>query len=95
MQKEPLLHEEACSRGSNFVAARPATAYTDGMEFCSIDPVTGSLTDAGMFADLDQVEEPVRLRRRSLARLRKQGLSDDAIRECWPGLASLLPTPLA
>ena len=63
------------------------------MEFSSTDPVTGRLSDEGMFSDLDQADSPA-TQRRLLKGLRKQGLSDDAIRATWPQLAPLLAPPL-
>ena len=61
------------------------------MEFCSIDE-DGRTSDAGMFGDLDQVDSPA-TQRATLKQLRKQGLTDDAIRRTWPSLAALLPPP--
>lgn len=61
------------------------------MEFCSIDD-DGHISDAGMFGDLDRVDSPA-TQRATLKSLRKQGLSDEAIRHTWPGLALLLPEP--
>lgn len=61
------------------------------MEFCSIDE-DGHISDAGMFEDLDRPASPAS-QRAMLKSLRKQGLSDEAIRRTWPGLALLLPDP--
>ena len=88
-EKSPRARRKA--RGLKLYFAARA-GYNRQMEFCYEDE-NGRLTDAGMFGDLDQANSPA-TQRATLKQLRKQGVSDEAIRRTWPGLAPLLDSPL-
>ena len=89
-RKEPPRQVDGA--GAQAVGFWHSGGYTGEMEFCYEDE-NGRLTDAGMFGDLDQVDSPA-TQRATLKQLRKQGLSDEAIRHTWPGLTPLLASRL-